>query len=133
MYDAYATHLKATGTYATDEELDAAVKTAIKNNVYIIQIANALDMYIDNSFNKNYLNLVSFMAMQYGGEEKFVQEIRSKGYSDEMYRHIQEINQLKSDIFGYDGVNQLSAEDKDRFLNDLITDFDKESVVKWNN
>ena len=133
MYDAYKNYVKANGEYATDEELDAAVKTAIKNNVYIIQIANALDMYIDSGFNNNYLNLVAFMEMQYGGEEAFVKAIRDKGYSDEMYRHIQEINQLKSDIMNYDELAQLASEDKEKFLEELLVDFDKESVVTWEN
>ena len=88
-------------------------------------------MYIESNFNKNYINLVEFMEMQYGGEEAFVNEMRSKGYSDEMYRHIQEINQLKSDILGYEELAQLSSEDKDRFLEELLADFDKEANIKW--
>ena len=131
MYAAYETFVKANGTYDTAEALDSAVKAAIKENVYIIQIANALDMYIESSFNKNYINLVEFMEMQYGGEEAFVKEIRSKGYSDEMYRHIQEINQLKADILGYEELAQLSSEDKEKFLEELLADFDKEASVKW--
>lgn len=131
MYAAYEAYVKANGEYATAQELDTAVKNAIKKNIYIIQIANALDMYIDSGFNNNYLNLVAFMEMQYGGEEAFVKAIREKGYSDEMYRHIQEINQLKSDIMNYEELAQLASEDKEKFLEELLADFDKESTVTW--
>ncbi len=131
MYSAYEAYVKANGEYATAQELDTAVKSAIKKNIYIIQIANALDMYIDSGFNNNYLNLVAFMEIQYGGEEAFVKAIREKGYSDEMYRHIQEINQLKSDILGYEELAQLASADKEKFLEELLADFDKEATVTW--
>ncbi len=131
MYDAYANNLKATSTYATDEELDEAVKAAIKNNVYIIQIANALDIYIDSSFNKNYLNLVAFMAIQYGGDEAFAKELASHGISDEMYRHLQEVSQLKSNIFDYSDLEEFTDEQKQQFLDELLVELDGESVVEW--
>ena len=131
MYNAYANHLKATQSYSSADELDAAVKAQIKNNVYIIQIANALDIYIDSSFNKNYLNLVAFMAIQYGGDEAFAKEIASKGLSDEMYRHMQEISQLKSNIFNYSELAEFTDEQKQQFLDELLVDLDGESVVEW--
>ncbi len=131
MYFSYENYVKANTELIAGEELDTAVKNAIKNNVYIIQIANALDMYIDVKFNKNYINLVEFMEMQYGGEEAFVKAMREKGCSDEMYRHIQEINQLKSDILSYEEIAKLSPEDKDRFIEELLADYDKEAIVKW--
>ncbi len=132
MYQAYANYLKATNEYASDEELDAAVKAEIKNNVYIVQIARALDIYIDSAFNNNYLNLVAFMAIQYGGEEAFANELQSKGISNEMYRHLQEISQLKSNILNYGEIADMSNELQQQFLDELISELDIESVVSWN-
>lgn len=131
MYNAYANYLKASKEYASEQELDAAIKTEIKNNVYIIQVARALDIYIDGSFNNNYLNLVAFMAIQYGGEEAFAKELQSKGISNEMYRHLQEISQLKSNIFNYGEIAEFTPEMQQQFLDEIIKELDKESVVNW--
>ena len=131
MYDAYKNHIVATQPELKDAALDEAVKTEIKNNVYIIQIATALDYYIDSNFNNNYLNLVKFMEIQYGGEEAFVKELRGQGFSDEMYRHIQEVSQLKSNILNDSQLSDLTEEEKEQFLNELIKELDPESEVIW--
>jgi len=131
MYEAYKNHIVATKPELKDAELDAAIKTEIKNNVYIIQIATALDYYIDSNFNNNYLNLVKFMEIQYGGEEAFVKELRGQGFSDEMYRHIQEISQLKSNILNDSELEGLTEEEKETLLSELLVELDAESVVEW--
>ena len=132
MYDAYKNHIVATQPELKDAALDEAVKTEIKNNVYIIQIATALDYYIDSNFNNNYLNLVKFMEIQYGGEEAFVKELRAQGFSDEMYRHIQEVSQLKSNILNDSQLSDLTDEEKEQLLKELISELDPESEVVWN-
>ena len=71
------------------------------------------------------------MEIQYGGEEAFVKELRGQGFSDEMYRHIQEISQLKSNILNDSKLSDFTEEEKDQFLNELIKELDPESEVIW--
>ena len=132
MYKAYEQHLTAVNTYATDEEKDTAIKNEIENNVFISQIADALGYHIDYSYVKNYDNMLQFIYMQNGGEEEFNKKAEQQGYSKDMFKHIREIEHLKSQIYGSEDFSELDNDKRVQLLDDIITEVKKEAVIKWN-
>ncbi|MBQ8525533.1 MAG: hypothetical protein IJ460_02270 [Clostridia bacterium] len=133
MYADYSKHLAAINEYATEEELNAAVKAEIERNIMTMQIANALDIYIDRNYVLNYENMLQFMYMQHGGEEEFKKKMEEQGYTDNLYKHIREVNELKSQIYLSSTFNDFSQEDKDKLFEEILTGLMSEVTITWNN
>lgn len=131
MYDDYKKHLSAINEYATEEELDAAVKAEIEKNVMIIQIANALDIYIDRNYVLNYENMLQFSYMQHGGEEEFSKKMEEQGYTDDLFKHIKEINELKSRIYRSSTFVNIEETEKDKLFNEILTGLMSEVTIEW--
>ena len=131
MYDDYSKHLKAVNNYKSDAELDAAVKDKIVRNVMTMQIANSLDIYIDRNYVLNYENMLQFMYLQYGGEEEFNKQKEAEGYTDNMYKHIKEVNELKSRMFTSSTFGDHTSEEKEKLFNKIIDGIIEELEIVW--
>lgn len=131
MYADYEKHLSAINKYSSDAEKETAVKNEIVNNVLTYQIANALGVYIDYNYVKNYENMLTFIHMQYGGEEEFRKEAEKQGYTDNLFKHIREINHLKSQVLVSSDFNGLEIDEAEKILSEVVAEYKKESQIIW--
>jgi len=131
MYADYEKHLSAINKYSSDAEKETAVKNEIVNNVLTYQIANALGVYIDYNYVKNYENMLTFIHMQYGGEEEFRKEAENQGYTDNLFKHIREINHLKSQVLVSSDFNGLEIDEAEKILSEVVAEYKKESQIIW--
>lgn len=132
MFDDYKKHLSAINEYATEEELTATVKAEIEKNVMTIQVANALDIYIDRNYVLNYENMLQFSYMQHGGEEEFRKKMEEQGYTDNMFKHIKEINELKARIYRSSTFINIEETEKDKLFDEIINELMDEITIEWN-
>ena len=133
MFEDYKKHLSAINEYASEEELTAAVKEEIVKNVMTIQIANALDIFIDRNYVLNYDNMLQFMYMQHGGEEEFNKKMEEQGYTKDLYKHIREVNELKAQVYLSSTFKDFEQEEKDKLFDEILTGLTAEVVITWNN
>lgn len=133
MYADYSKHLAAVNEYASEDELNAAVKAEIERNIMTMQIANALDIYIDRHYVLNYDNMLQFMYMQHGGEEEFNKKMEEQGYTKDLFKHIREVNELKAQIYQSSSFKEFSQEDKDKLFEEILTGIMEEVEITWNN
>lgn len=131
MFEDYKKHLAAINEYTNEEELVAAVKEEIEKNVMTIQIANALDIYIDRNYVLNYENLLHFSYMQHGGEEEFNKKMEEQGYTYNMFKHIKEINELKARIYRSSTFSSVEESEKDKLFEEIVSGLKPEIVIKW--
>ncbi len=131
MYSDYEKHLCAVNEYSSDAEKESAIKNEIETNILTSQIANALGIYIDYNYVKNYDNMLTFIHMQYGSEEEFKKETEKQGYTDNMFKHIREVNHLKSQILVSSDFNGLEFADAEKILNEVVAEYKKESDIIW--
>ena len=131
MYADYERHLSAINEYSSDAEKEVAVKNEIVNNVLTYQIANALGVYIDYNYVKNYENMLTFIHMQYGGEEEFKKEAEKQGYTENLFKHIREINHLKSHVLVSSDFNGLEIAEAEKILSQVVAEYKKESKITW--
>ncbi len=127
----YEKHLCAINKYSSKAERESAVKNEIENNILTYQVANALGFYIDYNYVKNYENMLTFIYMQYGGEEEFKKEAEKQGYTDNMFKHIREINHLKSQVLVSSEFNGLEIKDAEKLLSEVVVEYKKESQIIW--
>ena len=132
MYADYKKHLSAVNKYDSDSELDKAVKDEIVKNVMTMQVANSLDLYIDRNYVLNYENMLQFMYMQYGSKEEFDKKKAEEGYTDDMYKHIKEVNELRTRVFSSSTFSSLTHEEKEQTFDKIISGLVEQIEVKWN-
>lgn len=107
------------------------LKNEIVNNVLTYQLSNALGVYIDYKYVKNYENMLAFIYMQYGGKEEFEKETEKQGYTDNMFRHMMEIKHLKSQVLVSSEFNGLEIKDAQNLLSEDVAEYKKESKIIW--
>ena len=71
-------------------------------------------------------------SFKFGGEEEFKKKAEEQGYTKDMFKHIREIEHLKSQIYGSEDFSKLDNDKRVQLLSDIITEVKKEAVIKWN-
>ena len=70
--------------------------------------------------------------MQHGGEEEFRKKMEEQGYTDNMFKHIKEINELKARIYRSSTFINIEETEKDKLFDEIINELMDEITIEWN-